>query len=123
MPRLIRGPRRIRPAGNLPKIIDEYVGRVNTGTGSISIACMKAPAGWSEPPQTPEFDEYTLVLKGKLLVEHGEGNVVVGPGQAIITNAGERVRYSVPGPEDAEYVAVCLPAFSPDLANREPGGC
>lgn len=103
------------------KVIDEYVGRVTSGTSSVSVAHMKAPAGWEEPAQTPEFDEVTLVLMGTVVVEHNGGTLEVPAGQAVLTRSGERVRYSVGG-EGAEYVAVCLPAFDPDLAHRDPEG-
>ncbi|MGC9668002.1 cupin domain-containing protein [Planosporangium sp. 12N6] len=102
------------------KIIDEYVGRVNTGDEAVSIAHMVAPAGWTEPFQTPEFDEYTLVLRGRVTVETPDGVLAVGAGQAVVTRAGERIRYATPADSGAEYVAVCLPAFGPDLARRDP---
>ncbi|MGH8890275.1 MAG: cupin domain-containing protein [Acidothermaceae bacterium] len=116
MPRLIAAPERIPVPGG--KVIDEYVGRVATSTSSVSVAQMNAPAGWSEPAQTPEFAEITLVLKGSLSIEHEGGVLEVQAGQAVVTEAGERVRYFV-GTEGAEYVAICLPAFAPDLARRE----
>lgn len=116
MPSLIESPTRIPVPGG--KIIDEYVGRATTGTSAVSVARMKAPAGWDEPAQTPEFDEVTLVLAGSVVVEHDGGELVVPAGQAVVTRAGERVRYRV-GDDGAEYVAVCLPAFGPDLAHRE----
>jgi mannose-6-phosphate isomerase-like protein (cupin superfamily) len=116
MPELIESPTRIPVPGG--KIIDEYVGRARTGSASVSVARMTAPAGWDEPAQTPEFDEVTLVLSGSVVVEHDGGETVVPAGQAVLTRAGERVRYRV-GDEGAEYVAVCLPAFGPDLVNRE----
>lgn len=100
------------------KIIDEHVGRVAGGTEQVSVASMKAPPGWDEPAQTPAFDEVTVVLAGLLVVEAEDGRHEVGAGQTVVTRAGERVRYSV-GPEGAEYVAVCLPAFSPELAQRD----
>ena len=102
-----------------PKIIEEYVGRVNTGDASVSVARMRSPQGWIEPAQTPEFDEYTLVLAGMLAVEHEGGRVEVRAGEAVHTKAGERVRYSTPEPGRAEYVAVCVPAFSPETAHRD----
>ncbi|MDQ1540920.1 MAG: hypothetical protein QOH29_1646 [Actinomycetota bacterium] len=117
MPRLIEAPARIPVPGG--KLIDEYVGRVVSATSSVSVAHMRAPAGWSEPAQTPEFDEITLVLKGSLRIEHDGGRLDVAAGQAVITAAGERVRYVVGDREDAEYVAICLPAFAPDLAHRD----
>jgi quercetin dioxygenase-like cupin family protein len=119
MPDLIEGPTRVEAAGNLPKVIEEYVGRVNTDTASVSVARMKSPPGWEEPGQTPEFDEYTLVLNGLLVVDHAGGRIEVRTGQAVHTKPGEWVRYSSPGPEGAEYVAVCLPAFSPDTVHRD----
>lgn len=117
MPRLIEAPARIPVPGG--KLIDEYVGRVVSATSSVSVAHMRAPAGWSEPAQTPEFDEITLVLKGSLRIEHDGGQLNVAAGQAVITAAGERVRYLVGDGADAEYVAICLPAFAPDLAHRD----
>lgn len=120
MPTLIEQPTRIEAAGNKPKIISEYVGRVNSKTDALSIAHMKSPPGWLEPGQTPEFDEYTVVLAGALRVEHEGGAFDVAAGQAVISRAGEWVRYGSPGPEGAEYVAVCLPAFSPDTVQRDP---
>ncbi len=119
MPDLIESPARVEAAGNLPKVIEEFVGRVNTATGSGSIARMQSPSGWEEPGQTPEFDEYTVVLKGLLVVEHAGGRFEVRAGQAVHTAPGEWVRYSSPEPEGAEYVAVCLPAFSPDTVRRD----
>lgn len=116
MPELIAAPARIPVPGG--KVIDEYVGRVVSSTSSVSVAHMQAPAGWIEPAQAPDFDEITLVLRGSVRVEHDGGTLEVKAGQAVITHAGERVRYSV-GAEGAEYVAVCLPAFAPDLAHRE----
>ena len=115
-PRLVDEPTRIPVPGG--KVIDEYVGKVTTGTTAVSVAHMRAPAGWDEPAQVPEFDEVTLVLAGSVVVEHDGGSLTVPAGQAVVTRAGERVRYSV-GPEGAEYVAVCLPAFDPELAHRE----
>jgi mannose-6-phosphate isomerase-like protein (cupin superfamily) len=119
MPKLISAPSRIRAAGNKPKIIDEFIGRISSQTTEVSIARMRSPAGWQEPGQTPEFDEYTVVLKGLLQVEYRGGVIDVVAGQAIITRAGEWVRYSTPTPEGAEYIAVCLPAFSPETVHRE----
>lgn len=119
MPTLIASATRIVAAGNKPKSIDEYVGHVNSQTAALSIAHMKSPSGWVEPGQTPDFDEYALVLKGALHVEHRDGKLDVAAGQAVITKRGEWVRYSSPGPEGAEYVAVCLPAFSPDSVHRD----
>jgi len=119
MPDLIQKPTIILPAGNKPKRIAEFVGRVNSATSALSIAHMKSPGGWQEPGQTPEFDEYTMVLHGALRVETREGSYDVVAGQAIITHKGEWVRYSTPGTEGAEYVAVCAPAFSPDTVHRD----
>ena len=119
MPEHITQPTRIVAAGNKPKLIDEYVGRVNSRTGAVSVAHMRSPSGWIEPGQTPEFDEYTLVLKGMLRVEHAAGVIDVLAGQAVIARRGEWVRYGSPGPEGAEYVAVCLPAFSPETVRRD----
>jgi mannose-6-phosphate isomerase-like protein (cupin superfamily) len=121
MPTLVPEPTRVEAVGTPPKLIDEYVGRVNTGTDAASVAHMRSPSGWSEPGQRPEFDEFTLVLRGRLRVEHDGGALDVGPGQAVIAHAGEWVRYSTPGAEGAEYVAVCLPAFSPDTVHRDDG--
>jgi ethanolamine utilization protein EutQ (cupin superfamily) len=117
MPRLIEKPTRVRAVGTKPKAIDEYVGRVNSADAGVSIALMKSPAGWVEPGQRPEFDEYTLVLEGALEVEHETGRIRVLAGQAIHTKAGEWIRYGTP--EGARYVAVCLPAFSPDTVHRD----
>lgn len=119
MPALIPGPTVIEAAGNKPKRIEEYVGRVNTGEERLSIARMKSPSGWVEPGQRPDFDELTVVLAGELRVEHDGGTLVVPAGSAIHTRAGEWVRYSTPGPDGAEYVAVCLPAFSPATVHRD----
>jgi mannose-6-phosphate isomerase-like protein (cupin superfamily) len=117
MPKLIAAPTRIEAAGNKPKIIQEFVGRVNSKTEPVSVAHMNSPAGWIEPGQTPEFDEYTVVLKGMLRVTHKSGEIDVRAGQAVITSAGEWVKYSTP--EGAEYIAVCLPAFSPGTVHRD----
>jgi mannose-6-phosphate isomerase-like protein (cupin superfamily) len=120
MPELVTAPTRIPVPGG--KVIDEFVGRVTTGTAGVSVARMVAPGGWEEPAQTPEFDEVTLVLRGVVRVEHGGGVLDVGAGQAVLTRAGERVRYTTPEPDGAEYVAVCVPAFGPDLAHRDAEG-
>ena len=117
MAQLIENPTRITAAGEPPKLIDEVVGRVNTGTTGFSLAHMRSPAGWSEPAQTPEFTEVTYVLAGWVKVEHDGGVLIVRAGQAVLTLRGERVRYSTP--EGAEYIAVCVPAFSPDTVHRE----
>jgi quercetin dioxygenase-like cupin family protein len=119
MPTLIERPTRVEAAGNKPKLIDEYVGRVNSGTSALSIAHMRSPGGWVEPGQRPAFDEYTVVLRGTLRVEHDGGAIDVHAGQAIITLGGEWVRYSTPGDDGAEYLAVCLPAFSPVTVHRD----
>jgi mannose-6-phosphate isomerase-like protein (cupin superfamily) len=119
MPQLIAKPTRITAAGNKPKLIDEHVGRVNNGESRLSIAHMRSPAGWVEPGQRPAFDEYTVVLRGTVLVEHEGGALDVHAGQAVLTKAGEWIRYSTPGDEGAEYIAVCLPAFSPDTVHRD----
>ncbi|MBW2526244.1 MAG: cupin [Deltaproteobacteria bacterium] len=121
MPTLIDKPTRVEAAGNKPKLIDEYVGRVNNGEQRASIAHMRSPSGWVEPGQRPDFDEYTLVLRGTLHVEHERGSLDVAAGQAVLAAQGEWIRYSTPGPDGAEYVAVCLPAFSPDTVHRDPG--
>ena len=119
MPELIPGPSRVEAAGTKPKLIDDYVGRVNTREERVSVARMRSPAGWMEPGQRPEFDEYTVVLQGAVRVEHADGVLEVPAGQAVLARAGEWVRYSTP--EGAEYVAVCLPAFSPDTVRRDEG--
>ena len=120
MPIHIPSPTRIQAAGNKPKVIDEYVGRVNSATSAVSVAHMRSPSGWVEPGQKPAFDEYTIVLRGCLRVEHEGGVLDVAAGQAVVARAGEWVRYSSPAPEGAEYVAVCLPAFSPESVHRDP---
>ena len=119
MPTLILEPTRIQSAGNKPKLIDEYIGRVNTKTSAASVAHMRSPEGWLEPGQTPEFDEFTIVLKGMLRVEHKSGSLDVNAGQAVIAHAGEWVRYSTPQEGGAEYIAVCLPAFSMESVHRD----
>lgn len=119
MAKFISSPSIIESAGNKPKIIKEFIGKVNSSTQQISIAKMTSPFGWEEPGQTPEFDEYTLVLKGMLRVETRENTFNVNEGQAIITYAGEWIRYSTPNEGGAEYVAVCLPAFSPETVHRD----
>ena len=119
MPTVISQPTRVEAAGNKPKLIDEYIGRVNSSTTGVSIAHLRSPEGWVEPGQTPEFDEYTLVLKGLLRVESHEGTIDVQTGQAIVTHKGEWVRYSTPEPGGAEYIAVCTPAFSIDTVHRD----
>ncbi|MGO8795799.1 MAG: cupin domain-containing protein [Candidatus Sulfotelmatobacter sp.] len=124
MPTLIAQPTRIQSAGNKPKLIDEYIGRVNSQTTSASVAHMRSPGGWIEPGQTPSFDEFTMVLKGMLHVEHkdADGRTValdVGAGQALIAHAGEWIRYSTPRDGGAEYIAVCVPAFSMESVHRD----
>lgn len=121
MPTLIHAASRITAAGTKPKLIDEYVGRVNSKTAALSVAHMRSPAGWEEPGQTPEFDEYTIVLRGMLRVRHKDGHLDVNAGQAVIAHKGEWVQYSTPGEEGAEYIAVCLPAFAPDTVHRDIG--
>lgn len=120
MPQLIEKPTRITAAGNKPKLIDEYVGRVNNAEARASIAHMRSPGGWVEPGQRPEFDEYTVVLRGALHIDFEGGSLTVDAGQAVLTKAGEWVRYSTPGDEGAEYIAVCLPAFAPATVHRDP---
>jgi mannose-6-phosphate isomerase-like protein (cupin superfamily) len=119
MPTLITQPTRIEAAGNKPKLIDEFIGRVNTGDSRVSIARMRSPGGWVEPGQAPEFDEYTVVLAGRLRVEHRDGVIEVAAGQAVVVHGGEWVRYSTPDPSGAEYIAICLPAFSLDTVHRD----
>jgi mannose-6-phosphate isomerase-like protein (cupin superfamily) len=119
MPTLIPAPTRIEAAGNKPKIIEEFVGRVNSKESRLSVARMRSPGGWVEAGQTPEFDEFTVVLRGTLRVTHRGGSMDVNAGQAVVAHAGEWVQYSTPGDEGAEYVAVCLPAFSPGTVHRD----
>jgi mannose-6-phosphate isomerase-like protein (cupin superfamily) len=119
MPTHIATPTIIQAAGNKPKVIEEFIGRVNSSTAALSIARMKSPSGWVEPGQTPEFDEYTVVLRGTLRVATKVGTLDVAAGQAVITHRGEWVQYSTPGLEGAEYIAVCLPAFSPAAVHRD----
>jgi len=119
MVQLIQRPAVVQAAGNKPKVIEEYIGRVNSGSGAVSIARMQSPPGWIEPGQAPAFDEYTVVLRGMVRVETRDGAVDVHAGQAVIARRGEWVRYSSPGPAGAEYVAVCLPAFSPETVHRD----
>jgi mannose-6-phosphate isomerase-like protein (cupin superfamily) len=119
MPQLISNPSRITAAGNKPKLIDEYIGRVNNAESRLSIARMRSPSGWVEPGQTPEFDEFTIVLKGMLRITHKNGALDVNAGQVVITHAGEWVQYSTPLADGAEYIAVCLPAFSPQTVHRD----
>jgi mannose-6-phosphate isomerase-like protein (cupin superfamily) len=119
VPQYIKSSSIIKAAGNKPKIINEFIGRVNTASADISIAKMKSPGGWIEPGQTPEFDEYTVVLKGMLRVKTGDKTFDVEAGEAIITHKGEWIQYSTPAPGGAEYIAVCLPAFSPGTVHRD----
>ncbi len=117
MPTLIEKPTRVQAVGNKPKLIDEFVGKINTKTESVSVAHMRSPEGWVEPGQSPAFDEFTIVLKGTLRVTHRGGHLDVKPGQAVIAHKGEWVQYSTP--EGAEYIAICQPAFSPDSVHRD----
>ena len=119
MPELIREPSRVAAAGQPPKLIDEYVGLANTGQAGVSIAHMRSPSGWAEPGQRPEFDEFTIVLRGALVVESQDGQMTVHAGQAVHTRPEEWVRYSTPGTDGAEYISVCLPAFAPDAVHRD----
>lgn len=119
MARIITGPKRIEAHGQPPKVIEEFVGRVNSGTSAVSVARMKSPKGWSEPGQTPEFDEFTVVLRGALHVETRGGSLRVAAGQAVVTSRGEWVRYSTPEAGGAEYIAVCVPAFAPETVHRD----
>jgi ethanolamine utilization protein EutQ (cupin superfamily) len=119
MPTLLTQPTRIEAAGNKPKLIDEYIGRVNSRSSALSVAHMRSPEGWTEPGQTPEFDEFTMVLRGLLRVRHADGELEVKTGQAVIAHRGEWVQYSTPQPEGAEYIAVCLPAFSMETVHRD----
>jgi ethanolamine utilization protein EutQ (cupin superfamily) len=119
MPTLIETPSVIRAAGNKPKLIEEFIGRVNSKTEQLSVARMKSPSGWVEPGQTPAFDEYTLVLRGILRVTSKDATLDVGAGQAVIVHRGEWVQYSTPGADGAEYIAVCLPAFSTGAVHRD----
>ncbi|MEE4112875.1 MAG: cupin domain-containing protein [Desulfobacteraceae bacterium] len=119
MPKKISGPSIIESAGTRPKRIEEYIGRVNSGTSAVSVARMISPPGWQEPGQRPAFDEYTVVLNGRLRVESEDGTLDIQAGEAVITHAGQWVRYSTPEPEGAEYIAVCLPAFTPETVHRD----
>ena len=119
MPELIGEPSRVAAAGEPPKLIDEYVGRASTGGSELSIARMRSPSGWAEPGQRPEFDEFTIVLAGALVVESDEGQMTVQAGQAVHTRPGEWVRYSTPGAGGAEYISVCVPAFAPGTVHRD----
>ena len=119
MPTLLNDPTIIEAAGNKAKLIEEFIGRVNSGTCSVSIARMKSPSGWFEAGQTPEFDEFSIVLHGSLRVTSKEGSIDVGPGQAVIAHRGEWVQYSTPANHGAEYIAVCIPAFSIETVHRD----
>jgi len=115
----IKSPSIIEAAGNKPKIIEEFIGRINSKTEVVSIAKMKSPGGWEEPAQTPEFEEFTIVLKGKLKIETRDGSYDINEGEAVIAHKNERIKYSSPDPCGAEYIAVCIPAFSPDASHRD----
>jgi len=119
MPIKINSPSVVKAAGNKPKKIEEFIGIINSTTNEVSIARMKSPGGWIEPGQTPEFNEYTIVLKGELHVKTSNEEIIVREGEAVIAQKGEWVQYSTPGKNGAEYIAVCLPAFSPQLVNRD----
>ncbi len=119
MPIHLKRPTLVEAAGNKPKIIEEFIGRMNSETEAVSVARMRSPSGWIEPGQRPEFDEYTLVLKGALRVRTEHGELEVAAGEAVIAHRGEWVQYSTPGPEGAEYIAICMPAFSPTLVHRD----
>lgn len=119
MPKHIKSPTRVASAGNKIKIIDEFIGLVNSGSKNISIARMQSPAGWLEPAQIPDFDEYTFVLKGEVHVRTGETVHIVRENEIFIADKGQRVEYSTPGPNGAEYIAICIPAFSPEKVHRE----
>ena len=118
VPTLIAKPTRVTAAGNMPKLIDEYIGRLNSGEGRLSVAHMRSPQGWEEPGQAPEFEEYTIVLRGRLRVRHKQGSFDVSAGQAVIAHPGEWIQYSTPD-EATEYIVICLPAFSPDTVHRD----
>ncbi len=119
MPTIIESPSIVHAAGNLPKVIEEYIGLANSGTFGVSIARMRSPGGWEEPGQIPEFDEYTVVLRGSLRLASKSGVVDLKAGQALIAHKGEWIQYSSPEPEGAEYIAVCIPAFSPETVHRD----
>jgi mannose-6-phosphate isomerase-like protein (cupin superfamily) len=121
MPTHITKPTVIQAAGNKPKVIEEFIGRVNSQTSELSVARMKSPTGWVEPGQTPDFDEYTLVLRGTLRVTTKESTLDIAVGQAVIAHRGQWVQYSTPGEGGAEYIAICLPAFSPAMVHRDAG--
>ena len=119
MPKLIEGPTTIAAAGSKPKVIDEYIGHVNSGHGSISVAHMVSPEGWIEPGQRPEFEEITIILRGQVKLEYEGGALEAVAGQAVVSQPGEWIRYSTPEPGGAEYIAICLPAFSPEIVHRD----
>lgn len=119
MPTLLTQPTRIQSAGNKPKLIDEYIGRANSQTSGVSVAHMRSPEGWTEPGQKPEFDEFTIVLRGRVIVRHADGELEVKAGQAVVAHRGEWVQYSTPDEGGAEYIAVCLPAFSMETVHRD----
>lgn len=119
MPTAIHEPTRIQAVGNKPKLIDEFIGRINSKDSQVSVAHMRSPEGWEEPGQTPEFDEYTIVLKGMIRVTHKDGSIDVRTGQAVIAHKGEWIRYSTPEAGGAEYIAVCVPAFSMETVHRD----
>ena len=119
MPELIGAPSRVAAAGEPPKLIDEYVGRASTGETGLSVAHMRSPSGWAEPGQRPEFDEFTIVLRGAVVVEFDGGQMTVEAGQGVHARPGEWVQYSTPEPGGAEYIAVCLPAFAPGIVHRD----
>jgi ethanolamine utilization protein EutQ len=119
MPTLVSEPTRIACAGNKPKLIDEYIGKVNSKSSAVSVAHMRSPEGWEEPGQTPDFEEFTLVLKGMLRVRHKAGLMDVQAGQAVVAHPGEWIQYSTPNEGGAEYVAVCMPAFSMETVHRD----
>jgi len=119
MPKLIFAPTRVQAVGNKPKQIDEHIGRANSGDRRLSVAVMKSPEGWEEPGQTPDFDEYTVVLKGRLVVKYEGGSMDVKAGQAVICESGDWVQYSTPDPEGAEYIAICMPAYSMESVHRD----
>ena len=119
MPTHVKRPTLVEAAGNKPKIIEEFIGRMNSKTEAVSVARMESPGGWIEPGQRPEFDEYTVVIKGALRVRSERGELDVAAGEAVIAHRGEWVQYSTPGPEGAEYIAICVPAFSPALVHRD----
>jgi len=119
MPRLIESPTTIRAAGNKPKRIDEYIGRVNSGHEAVSVAHMVSPEGWVEPGQRPEFEEITVILRGEVTLEYEDGSLAARAGQAVVSEPGEWIRYSTPKPDGAEYIAICLPAFSMEIVHRD----